>query len=275
MQHRQTYYLKIAYDGTSFVGWQVQPNGPSIQSLLQEKLSILLKENIVVIGSGRTDSGVHASGQVAHFHTDQKGAEKHLYGLNALLPDTVRVLELKPVSPQFHARFSAKRKTYHYHLALGGVVSPFLYAYRTYVRAKLNLELLAEAARLLVGTHNFSAFANEAGKGSAAVKPVKTLYRVDVKQEEGGIRIEFEGDGFLYKMVRNMVGQLLFIAKGKAPVSSITELLNGGSRVECAAAALPQGLFLFDVVYPEELMKRPEMENTSFLETDDLGVDDV
>ena len=272
---RHTYYLKIAYDGTSYVGWQVQPNGPSIQAVLQEKLSILLREKILVTGSGRTDSGVHALGQVAHFHTNRNDAEKYLCALNALLPDAIRVLELKIVSPHFHARFSAKRKTYRYHLALGGVVLPFVYPYRIYVRGKLDLERLKEAAALFIGKHNFSAFANEVGKGSAARNPVKTLFRVDVKEEEGGIRIEFEGDGFLYKMVRNMVGQLLSIAKGKATVSSIAELLDGGSRVQCAAAAPPQGLFLVEVAYPHELMERGEVVDPIPLKTDDLWVEEL
>jgi len=275
MQQRHTYFLKVAYDGTNYVGWQVQPNGLSIQSLLQEKLSILLKEEVMVVGSGRTDSGVHALGQIAHFRTTKQEAEKFLYAINALLPETIRVIEIKPVSSHFHARFSAKRKTYHYHIALGGVVLPFVYPYRTYVKGKVDLELFQKAAKLFEGTHNFSAFANEAAKGSAARNPTKTLFRVDVVQEEGGIRVEFEGNGFLYKMVRNMVGQMLAIAKGKAPLTSISELLSGGNRVGCAAAAPPQGLFLVDVAYPQELMERGEVIDPLPFESSDLGIDDL
>ena len=275
MDSEKTFLLTIAYDGTHFVGWQIQPNGPSIQSLLQEKLSILLKEEVQVIGSGRTDSGVHALGQRAHFRTKKNISSAALiYPLNALLPHAIRVLEIKEVPNTFHARFSAKRKTYHYHLALGGVVLPFLYPFRSYVREKMDIELIKKGASYLVGTHNFISFANEASAGSAKKNPVRTLYRADVVEEEGGICFEFEGNGFLYKMVRNMVGQLIAIGKRKVPPETILDLFSEGSRVGCAAAAPPQGLFLVSVHYPEEILEGEIMMDTESFESLDLGVEE-
>jgi tRNA pseudouridine38-40 synthase len=275
MDYRKTYFLKISYDGTPYVGWQVQPNGLSVQGVLQEKLSLLLKEDIRLVGSGRTDSGVHALGQCAHFRTEKIfDPDRLLYPLNAILPYNIRILAFQEVPNSFHARFSAQKKIYHYHIALGGTVLPFLYRYRTYVRKKVDLDLLKEGAKLFVGTHNFAPFANENDRGSAKHKPVKTLYRVEVVEEEGGIRIEFEGDGFLYKMVRNMVGQLLTIGQEKAPVESIPEIFASGDRKRCAAAAPAQGLFLVAVHYPEEFFERRVMDNSLPLESLDLGIDE-
>lgn len=242
--------MTISYEGTNYVGWQVQPNGLSIQQLIQEKLGIILKEPMGVTGSGRTDAGVHALGQVAHFHTSQ---ELDLYktegSLNGLLPKDIRILAIEATDPAFHARYSATGKEYHYHLWLDKVQSPFRRNYSLHVRQKIDLELLNEASRLFLGTHDFTAFTNESHRGCAAHDPVRTIKRIELVVQEGGVHLEFEGDGFLYKMVRNIVGTLLEVAKGKRSIDSIPLLFESRDRRAVGMTAPPQGLFLVKVFY--------------------------
>jgi tRNA pseudouridine38-40 synthase len=213
-------------------------------------MAILLRHPVHVTGAGRTDAGVHACGQVAHFDTeiilDQR---RFLRSINALLPLDVRVCNLIEVDEQFHARYSALGKVYHYHLHLSPVTNPFRYKYALHCPQKLNLDHLKEAASYLVGTHDFTSFANSPTEGSVSRDPVRTLKRLDLVPQEGGVRLEFEADGFLYKMVRNMVGALLAVAQGKAAPSFIPSLLQIKNRKEGFGAAPPQGLFLMNVYY--------------------------
>jgi tRNA pseudouridine38-40 synthase len=244
------YKLTIAYDGTAYCGWQIQPNGISIQELLQSNISILTKEPTLLIGSGRTDAGVHARGQVANFHTPLPlELNRFHYSLNSLLPKDIRVLNITEVPQEFHSRYSAKAKTYHYHLGLGNIQDPFDRLYCTQVHTSINISLLKEAARLFIGTHDFRAFANEAHKGSAAHDSIRTLYRLDVIEYDQNLRLEFEGDGFLYKMVRNIVGTLIEVASGKKPLTQIPETLAAKDRRTAGQAAPAAGLFLMHVTY--------------------------
>ena len=193
------YKLTIAYDGTNFGGWQIQPNAESIQEHLQETLTTILREEIHVTGSGRTDAGVHALGQIAHFKTTQEIDPRRIqYSLNGLLPTTIRIRTLEQAPDDFHARFSAKRKIYHYHLHTSRTQSPFHRLYRTHIRHKLNLDTLNLATNHLTGTHDFTSFANNCG---IKINPVKTLYSLNIASEPEGLRLEFEGSGFLYKML--------------------------------------------------------------------------
>ena len=166
----QCYKLTLAYDGTCYSGWQIQPNAPSIQQHLQEALKTLLKgEQVSVIGSGRTDAGVHAAGQVAHFKIAHSlELNRLLLALNGLLPRDIRIKSVDAAPLSFHAQYSAIGKEYHYHLYLERVMDPFRRLYSWHVMRKMNLSLLKEAATLFVGTHDFISFANEAHKGSAA-----------------------------------------------------------------------------------------------------------
>jgi len=244
------YKITLAYDGTHYSGWQVQPNSSSIQFLVEQALATALGESLRIAGSGRTDAGVHALGQVAHFTTANKvDTFRLLASLNGLLPKDIRICSIEEVELDFHARFSAKSKIYHYHLHLNRVMDPAKRLYRTHFPYNLNQTLLQEGAKQFVGTHNFLAFANEADRGSASRKPVKTLTRLDLIEEEGGMRLEFEADGFLYKMVRNIVGTLLDVGRGKLTPSSVREILESQDRKKAAAAAPPQGLFLIQVIY--------------------------
>ena len=248
---QQKYRLLISYDGTPFGGWQIQPNAPSIQAHIQEALQTILREKpLHVTGSGRTDAGVHARGQVAHFTTTQTiDHRRTLLSINALLPPEIRVHELTPAPEDFHARYSAKGKLYHYHLHLDPVINPFNRHYTTYYPYPIDLSLIQEAIPHFIGKHDFTSFANDASKGCAARKPIRTLHRLEMIKEKGGIRLEFEGNGFLYKMVRNITGTLLAVGKKKIAPKEIPTIFKARDRQAASQAAPPQGLFLMEVFY--------------------------
>lgn len=244
--------MTLCYDGTDYHGWQIQPNGITIQELLQEKLKILLRHPVTVIGSGRTDAGVHALEQIAHFKTEASlDLYRFMHSLNGLLPPDIRILSITPVSDQFHAQHSVLSKIYHYHLHLDRIHNPFTRRYRMYVREKVDLNLLREAAQLFVGERDFTSFANEPHAGSVLRDPVRNLKRVDVIDQDGGVRIEFEANGFLYKMVRNMVGTLLDVSSNRRPAAEIPAIFKARDRRKAGMASPPQGLFLVKVYYPE------------------------
>ena len=248
------YKLTIAYDGTDYSGWQVQPNALTIQELLENAVKILLRQDVRVHGAGRTDAGVHARAQVAHFTCDQNlDIFSFMGSLNGILPNDVRVLDIEEVSDDFHARFGAKGKIYHYYLSLNRFQDPFRRRYSHHVRHKLDLEVLREAASQFVGTHDFRSFANEAYAGSAAKNPIRTLNRLDVVEEGNGfIRLEFEGESFLYKMVRNITGTLLDVASGKRSVSEISEIMEAKDRRRAGRAAPALGLFMVSIHYQRD-----------------------
>ena len=244
------YKMILAYDGSAYSGWQIQPTGITIQETLQEKMKILLKGPVVVIGSGRTDAGVHALNQVAHFHCmDSLDIHRFQRSINGILPRDIRVKSTEPVPLTFHAQYSAIGKIYHYHLCLEKVQSPFQRLYSYQVHEKIDLDLLKAATRLLIGSHDFTSFANEAHLGSASVDPIRTLKRLDVFIEQNEVRLEFEADGFLYKMVRNLVGTLLEIGAEKYPAEIIPSLFEAKDRTKAGKAAPPHGLFLVKVNY--------------------------
>lgn len=246
------YKMTIAYDGLHYSGWQIQPNGRSIQEEIEKALLTLCQAPVKIIGSGRTDAGVHALGQVAHFSLQAPIEEKKLlYGLNGLLPHDIRIKDLKQTTPDFHARFHVKRKIYHYHLHCALFQDPSTRFYSYHVRYPLDLMQLKAAIPYFTGTHNFKAFANENEKGSARHAPIKTLYALRLEEEPGGYRLEFEGNGFLYKMVRNIVGTLLECASHKLSPETIPELFLSGARRQTMRPAPAHGLFLVRVDYEE------------------------
>ncbi len=242
--------MRIAYDGTRYSGWQVQPNSISIQGVIEEALSKLLKAPLRVIGAGRTDAGVHALGQTAHFSADAPLAPGQIqHALNGMLPDDIRIQSLEPTLETFHAQISALSKEYHYHLWLEKVIDPFVSRYRHhFCYPKFSLPLLEEATEAFIGTHDFATFANVGGKVNSTVRTIK---RLTVVPQEGGVRLEFEGDGFLYKMVRNIVGTLLEIGLGKRSHTQIQTLFAAKDRRVAGPAAPPKGLFLMRIDYPE------------------------
>ncbi len=244
------YKLLITYDGTNYCGWQVQPNGTSIQTLVEQALGTALRHPVKVIGSGRTDAGVHALEQVAHFiYEGSFDVEKLHYSLNGLLPVDIRVLAISIAPDDFHARYSAKGKIYRYHLHTGRVLNPFKRLYSTHLHYPIDLSLLKNAAALFVGEHDFTSFSNEAHRGSASRDAVRTITRIDVIENEDEIILEFEGDGFLYKMVRNIMGTILDVARGKLEIGQIPHIFKAKDRQKAAPCAPPEGLFLVKVHY--------------------------
>jgi tRNA pseudouridine38-40 synthase len=244
------YKLLIAYDGTKYGGWQIQPNALSIQEVIQKALSTLLREDVVATGAARTDSGVHALGQVAHFSFGRAIDLKKLHhSLNALLPPDVRVRQIEPAPAAFHARYDATAKIYHYHADISRVPSPFRRAFTTPLFYSIDLPLVKEAAAHFVGEHNFSAFANENESGCASKDPVRNLFRLDVVENNGLLRFEFEGEGFLYKMVRNITGTLLDIGRGKIALEKLPLIFESKDRRKAGQAAPAQGLVLIKVCY--------------------------
>jgi tRNA pseudouridine38-40 synthase len=245
-----TYKMTIAYDGAAYSGWQIQANGTSIQELIQNALSTALRKPTTLHGSGRTDAGVHARGQVAHFTCTESLALSSLQAsLNGLLPKDIRILEIAEASPSFHARYSAKGKIYHYDLHLHPIADPFSKEYRYHVPHPVDLTLLEQAASQCIGTHDFTSFSHEAHLGSAAKNPIRTLHRLTLSPIPQGLRLEFEGDGFLYKMVRNLVGTLLDISCGKISIDELSKIFAARDRRKAGRTAPPHALFLTEVKY--------------------------
>lgn len=246
-----TYKLTIAYDGTEYNGWQVQPNGSTIQETIQGVLKIILRvDRAVLIAAGRTDAGVHAAGQVAHFrHESSIDMRQVLHSLNGMLPPAIRIKKIEQVPADFHSQYHAKGKEYHYHLYLDRIMDPFKRLYCWHVYDSVDVDLLQRAAKEFIGTHDFTSFANEASEGAASRDAVRSLYRLELKPFDGGVTLEFEGDGFLYKMVRNIVGTLVDVAAQKRPLEDIAKILAAKDRRQAGRAAPPQGLFLMRVDY--------------------------
>jgi len=241
--------LTLAYDGTPFVGWQRQAEGISIQGLLEDALARLEGAPVTVHGAGRTDAGVHALGQVASAQvTAAHPVEVIARALNACLPPEIRVTDVEQAADDFHARFSARSKTYRYVICNAPIVSPFERAYVWHIQDALDRGAMQEAARVLVGTHDFAAFRSVGGD-------VKTTSRTMTESgflgQDDPTRLVYEitGDGFLRHMVRAIAGTLVEIGRGQRPASSMATLLAGGRRAEAGATAPPQGLFLVRVVY--------------------------
>lgn len=244
------YKITLAYEGTNYGGWQVQPNAVSIQGLIEQSLATILRKPVPIFGSGRTDAGVHAIGQVAHFAFDAPiDILKTLASLNGLLPPDIRILSIEETALDFHARYSAAGKIYHYRLHLDPISDPFKHRYAYQVPHPVDLALLKEAAAHFIGTRDFTSFANEPGRGSAAHDAVRTLQRLDLIEEVGGARLEFQGDGFLYKMVRNIVGTLLDVCAGKISKEQIPAILAAKDRRLAGRSAPPEGLYLVRVLY--------------------------
>lgn len=242
--------LVLTYDGHDFVGWQIQNAGISIQGKVQESLKIVCREPVKVIGAGRTDAGVHAVEQTASFRTSRPlNIDSALRSLNGILPYSIRALSLEVAEDDFHPIFSAKRKIYHYHLCLGREQSPFLRGRSWLVRDTMDISSMETAAKGFVGTHDFSSFANKAREGSAGKNPIRTIYRADVIRTETGLRLEFESNGFLYKMVRNLVGFLVDVGRGKFYPSDVEHILSAKDRRLSSAAAPARGLFLVKTIY--------------------------
>jgi tRNA pseudouridine38-40 synthase len=250
--HR-TFKLTLAYDGTGLVGWQRQPEGTSVQGLLEDALTRLTATaGVTVAGAGRTDAGVHARGQVASVRLATSLAPADLQrGANALLPAAVRVLAVELADDTFHARFAATAKRYDYHIVNGPVISPFEVRYAWHVPFPLDAAAMRAALPVLQGRHDFAAFQST---GSDIDGTVRTLSEVRLDEEpiDGGSRrlvLSLTGDGFLRHMVRAIAGTLVDIGRGRWPAAHLAEVLASGNRSQAGPTAPPQGLFLVVVRY--------------------------
>lgn len=245
-----TYKLTIAYDGARYSGWQIQPNAVTVQETLAQAMAVLLRAPVTLIGAGRTDAGVHALGQVAHFRWPEliDDLPRHLLSINGLLPWDIRVLAWDLAPDGFHAQISACGKEYHYCLTLDDVQLPFERGSSWHMRRPLDRALMREAAARFVGTHDFTSYANV---GSSSVNPVRCIMRLDVVDTPSGIRLEFEGNGFLYKMVRNITGMLVAVATGKRPLGDIDRIFAAKDRRAAPMGAPAHGLTMLRVDYPD------------------------
>ncbi len=246
--------LLISYDGTAFSGWQRQRNNPTIQGEIERCLSLMTREKIDLHGAGRTDAGVHAEGMVAHFSTNS-GITCHdfLRGLNSMLPGAIRVLDSNEATPNFHSRFSATGKCYHYKIFTGKIQPPHLRLYSLHVNSDLYLPAIRQCMSLLEGTHDFASFENSGSRDKSICTgrgSVRTIYKADLIEEPPFLLIfQFIGDGFLRNMIRNLVGTLLEVGRKKQSVEEFVEILQAKNRTMAAATAPAHGLFLKEVLY--------------------------
>lgn len=234
--------LTVAYDGTGYQGWQIQPAVPTIEGELNKHLSALLGEEITVTGASRTDSGVHALGNLAVFDTATRiPTEKLPYALNRRLPADIRIRKAEAVAADFHPRRCSSRKTYEYRIWKDEFPLPTKRLYHYFTYQKLDLAAMTEAAGYLVGEHDFKSFC---AAGAVVESTVRTLYAVQVERNREEIVIRVCGNGFLYNMVRIIVGTLLAIGRGKHPPAYIQEILAAKDRRRAGPTAPPQGLTL-------------------------------
>lgn len=239
--------LIVAYDGTNYCGWQVQPGKATIEGVLNETLSALLNEEIQVTGASRTDSGVHALGNVAVFDTDSRiPGEKFKYALNQRLPDDIRVQESKDVEADFHPRHCDSRKTYEYRILNRDIELPTkrLYAHYTYI--KMDAGKMAEGARYFIGQHDFASFCSA---GSQVKETVRTIHSLDVKTDGDMILIRITGSGFLYNMVRIIAGTLMEVGMGRRSPKEISSVITGKNRSLAGPTAPARGLCLIKIEY--------------------------
>ena len=255
----RTIKLTLTYDGEGFVGWQIQPNGESVQAILKRALEEMTGEECTLVGAGRTDAGVHALGQVASFATEKSiPCEGFVKGLNSLIPPAIAVVDAEEVGEGFDARKSAKGKVYRYLILRSLNRLPLLAGRAWHAREALDLAAMREAAAHLVGEHDFESFR---ASGCAARHAVRRLDRIDIlsdppcaehmelPSESGLISLEFEGGGFVRHMVRNIVGTLVEVGRGAILPGGVKKILDARERKEAGVCAPASGLYLVRVIY--------------------------
>jgi len=240
--------LLIEYDGTHYHGWQIQPNGITVQEILQKNLAIMTQQRVRLIGSGRTDAGVHALGQVANFHTTASiPAEGFHRGLNSLLPPDIVIRSAEETSLDFNAQLMAKRKTYLYMILNREIPSAIHRNYSWHYPIPLDKKRMQEGAQLLVGEKNFASFQ---AAHADTVNPVREVFRIDWMDDKFPfLCLAIEANGFLKQMVRNIVGTLVDVGRGKISPEEIKKILTARDRRQAKMTAPPQGLFLLRVDY--------------------------
>lgn len=239
--------LTISYDGTNYYGWQKQNGVVTVQSAIEDAIYKLTGENADLIASGRTDTNVHAIGQIANFKTNSKiFPEKFFAALNSALNEDIRIIKSEEVDLEFNSRFDAKKKTYLYQIYNGRILSPFYRMFSWHIPYELDFPLMESALKEIEGEFDFKAFMSS---NSSVKSTIRTIYNTSIKKENDIIKIEITGNGFLYNMVRIIVGTIVEIGNGKRDKSCIKEALDLGQRNLLGRTAHPQGLFLKEVRY--------------------------
>ena len=244
----KNYKITVSYDGTRYKGWQVlKSTDATIQGKLQMVLSALAGHPVEVIGSGRTDAGVHAIGQVANFHLDEHfSAEEIFEDLNRHLPEDIAVTKIKEVDDRFHSRYQAVEKTYRYRIRTSPVPNVFERKFLYQYGQTLDVDKMKKAAQALVGTHDFASFC---GNRHMKKSTVRTIFSIDLVERDGEIEILYCGNGFLQNMVRILTGTLLEVGTGKREVREMKEILEGRNRGLAGPVAAAKGLVLINVEY--------------------------
>ncbi|MBP1046544.1 tRNA pseudouridine(38-40) synthase TruA [Enterococcus sp. BWM-S5] len=249
------YKAVIAYDGTNFNGFQAQPNGRTVQEELEKTLKKMNNgKTIQIFGSGRTDAGVHAEGQVIHFdYPEDRPLERIRYALDTQTPEDISVKQVEKVREDFHARYHVTEKTYQFRVDIGKPRSPFRRFYASYYPYPLDLDKIYRALPDLLGTHDFTSFC---ASGSSVDDKIRTIYeaKMEVNKQGDELLFTFRGDGFLYKMIRILVGTLLKIGNGRMDETSIPAVLAAKDRNLAGPTAHPEGLYLVEVNYESEIV---------------------
>ena len=239
--------LIIEYDGANFYGFQKQNNGRTVQEELEKAIYRVTNEEVKLIGSSRTDSGVHARGFVANFKTNSRIPEnKFREALNCKLPDDISIMKSEEVNEDFHSRYDSKGKTYCYTIINREVPLTIERNYALLVKDNINLNEMKEACKYFIGTHDFSAFKSS---GSSVKTSIRTIYDLHIEKNDEIIKIYVTGDGFLYNMVRIIVGTLLMVGKGKIKAENVENIIKNGKREEAGECVIANGLCLMDVQY--------------------------
>ena len=245
----KNFKLIIEYDGTDFNGWQIQKSGRTIQGALEAAVFQMTRQNIRVTASGRTDAGVHALGQTAHFRCKTRlTADDFFSGLNSLLPADIVIHGCQPADESFHARYDAREKTYRYHILNRHLPAAIGRQYAWHIKGRLDMDAVKQAAEAIVGTHDFSAFENT---GSPRSDSIRTVSAARVIADGRGPELTFEitANGFLRYMVRNIVGTLVAVGLGRITPADFAAIRDSLDRSQAAATAPPHGLFLVSVTY--------------------------
>lgn len=241
--------LTVAYDGTNYCGWQVQPNGISVQEVLNRELSQLLKEEIHTIGASRTDAGVHALGNVAVFDTENRmPADRISLALNTRLPQDIRIQESREVPAEFHPRFCETRKTYEYRILNRKFPDPTRRLYSYFYYYPLDVDLMRKAAQYLIGEHDFKSFCTAKPETENTVRRIEAL---DIDRADDLITIRIRGNGFLYNMVRIIAGTLIRVGGSFFEPEHVREILEARDRSMAGETARPEGLTLVKIEYPQ------------------------
>ena len=243
------YAIGIEYDGSAFLGWQIQRQEPTVQGVLEHALAKVADHKVRITACGRTDSGVHALCQVAHFDSPSERSERSwVLGLNSHLPDGVSVLWIRPVDEDFHARFSAFARSYRYRILNRWIRPAIEHGRASWVRQALDADAMHEAAQHLLGEHDFSSFR---ASNCQATHPVREIHAISVERRVDVVTLEVTANAFLYHMVRNIAGSLIRVGKGEAPPGWLREVLAAKDRNQAAPTAQPDGLYFLGARFPQ------------------------